>query len=315
MRCNAPFRKLELYAYRTGELGFFASPCGQSWVSRGESFPFVRNAEDLLHAWTGDYVTRLRNGGLCGPRCPHQIGQTPGYGVVEPLEYPHRLVYAGSLACNLACVTCRSYRIDDPLDRQQWALFCSMITPTVRAIKLNCSGEALYSPAIVDFLRSELRYPWLEKISLITNGVLFTEEMYNTFHHTIRKILTTVTVSVDACTAPVYEAVRRGAEFNTLSENLKFISRLRRSGTIKKLVLSFTISKLNQHELIDFCEWSKKYHPDGLILDLMNDWNRFPQHELDALLPSIALLEHRKTDIRRFKKDNPGIYVSTNFEV
>lgn len=324
MYCSAPFNKLICFnnstLSRASDVGFLISSCYGSWLNKSIKFPFIKNINKLKDEWINNYQFNLLRHSVekninifCNiNNCPLYISKYKEE--TYNLFYPSTLIYAGSRTCNLRCVTCRPNYIRENFDAELFNLFLSFITPDVKKIKLNCSGEALVNPVILNFFRSELTYS-LKEISLITNGLLFTEEMHNSFHKSIKDILKTVSVSVDAVSKAVYEKIRIGGDFNILTKNLNFISQLRKSGLIPKFNLGFVISKYNVSELNSFCEWAKELNVDGLNINRVDDWQRLKQSEFEALTPDWRILDTQLEALKDFETKNININVVTNFRL
>jgi MoaA/NifB/PqqE/SkfB family radical SAM enzyme len=325
MFCSAPFNKIICFNYSTihhvEDIGLLISPCYGSWLKGNTKLPLIKSVKELRVYWQiSSHLKTLRSSisdgsnFLCKTECcPMYINEyrEPFY---LDTPYPSTLIYSGSRTCNLKCITCRRDYITERYDRELFKLFLSFITPEVKKIKLNCSGEALINPGILEWMRGKLEFQ-LEEISLITNGLLLDHKMYNSFSSSIRKVLKTISVSVDAVTKETYEGIRRGGNFDILKENLEMISFIRRRGLITKFNLGFVISRTNVHELSDFCLWAKELKADGLNINMVDDWRRLSRVEYLSLKPDTIILKRELEKLKAFKAENLNMNVATNFKL
>lgn len=116
-------------------------------------------------------------------------------------------------------------------------------------------GEVFALDFFEEILSVGFQYPHLRH-SIVTNGQLISEKM-------AEKLVTNnveLTFSVDGVSKEVYEYIRRGADFEILTRNLKLISELKKrhkSNTV--LNLNVAIMKSNYHQLEHFIDFAKDY--------------------------------------------------------
>lgn len=189
--------------------------------------------------------------------------------------------------CNLSCPSCRV----EPIVAKGAALdFVMRTTDDVvlpllrraRTVLMNGYGDVFASRSCRRILGAIDRgdFPDLT-VDIITNGVLFTEREWNKLpklHDRVRH----VRVSIDAATEATYRSVRRGGDFAKLKRNLAFLARLRRSGVIRRLSLSYVYQQENLDEMIPFAEWARALGCDGVIFEPIMDWQTYPDDEYRA---------------------------------
>ncbi len=117
------------------------------------------------------------------------------------------------------------------------------------------------------------------KIQIVTNGLLFTPEVWNKMNK-IHANIDHVCISIDAASEEVYSEIRRGGDFKRLLENLNFISELRSQNKISFLQLDFVVQKKNYFEMESFVSLGKKMKVDHVFFQrILNDWDSFTEEE------------------------------------
>jgi len=136
--------------------------------------------------------------------------------------------------CNLTCPSCRTSRITEKFsESDETALaFAKKLFPLLRGaqvLHINPAGELFVSKLsrrVLEFISDE-NTPDLQ-LDIISNGVLFNEKEWNRFPG-IHKRVRSVRISTDAATKGTFETLRRGGEWELFLENMRFLSRLRRT--------------------------------------------------------------------------------------
>ncbi len=187
---------------------------------------------------------------------------------------PLYIAVCPSTYCNYDCIMCmhgRSPRRDLP--EAIWDELLAFL-PTLRVLTL-LGGEPLANPTAMHFLKQwdRSRYPDAV-VSLVTNGSLLTPKVLRGLD---RCSFGSVTVSLNAGTAPVYAAVQRGVEFAGVLENVDALIEFRqRQGSSFPIVLSFVVQPANHFTLLEFAEIARQrqlpirlmplnpHGPDGL---------------------------------------------------
>src|SRR5262249_28589796 len=161
-----------------------------------------------------------------------------------------------------SCPSCRTHRIVEKRSasmEKARAVEEKLIglLPRTKVLHTNPAGEIFASKPSRKLLKliNDERCPDL-RLSIISNGTLFSEEEWNKFpgiHNKIRYIR----ISVDAARKESFEKLRRLGRYEPFLENMRFLRQLRRSGIIPQLKFSFTYQVDNFREMpefVDFCE-------------------------------------------------------------
>lgn len=172
--------------------------------------------------------------------------------------------------CNLACPTCRSHHVrlkGKDIERARLIherIFKSSMLKNVKMMFLSGSGDPFASAIYMDLFRSlnTDEYPDL-KITIMTNGLLFTPEIWKSIAN-IHKAVSEVNVSIDAATPETYKT-NRGGNFSKLMNNLEFIKTLRESGMIDKYRISFVVQKNNYKEMKQFIQLGMRMNCDMTV--------------------------------------------------
>ena len=217
---------------------------------------------------------------------------------------PRELVLGYDMSCNLACPSCRTQLImvsgkkkHEAYEVQNWATGEHL--KDARKMDITLSGDAFGSPVYHDFLREfdASRYPDL-RITLCTNGLLFTEKNWNGI---CNEICDVAYISIDAASPETY-AINRGGKWDVLMENLKFVGSLRERGELEKLVLSFVVQENNYTEMPDFVSLAQSVNAIVMFIQIANT-GTFTQQDFERRavhLPSHPKHEH----LREVLKDS-----------
>lgn len=169
-----------------------------------------------------------------------------------------------STYCNYDCIMCDLGRTPRrELDERLLDELPDFL-PTLKSLTL-LGGEPLANPKVMGLLRDfdVARYPDAA-IDLVTNGSLLTAKALK---HMTRCTLGDVTVSVNAGTPEVYEAVQRGVAFSQLLENLDALIEYRRNHhRWFGITLSFVLQPASAHTVLDFAQLA---HERNLRIRLM----------------------------------------------
>lgn len=202
---------------------------------------------------------------------------------IYPVDF--RLSYDTS--CNLWCVTCRKEKITIRGEQREIMLKATenLVIPMLkkaRSVTMNGYGDVFASKPCRQVLHQVNRKdnPELE-INFITNAVLFTEEEWRKFKN-IHDMVGTMRVSIDAASKATYDKIRLGGDWDVLLKNLKFLSRLRDEGVIKRFIICFVYQRENFREMAEFAQLGKDLKCDLVIFDALLNWNTFADHELTA---------------------------------
>lgn len=254
MRCIAPFRYLEIFED-------FSSICCPGWLYE-EAYC---SETDVDKAWNSETFKQIRqqmldgNPKFCRPgACPwwgqdHRLGSR---GRLDPPLEAVRISF--DRTCNLYCISCRDkVEFSDPEKVQKQLDSVIACGKDIKQLEMCGAGDPIASPVYRNFLLNfpENSFPKLETIKLHTNAQLLTQVFYEKLPGFVKERFTNVEISIDAATKDTYERIRRGGNWETLIENLKF---LKSTNKIRSWELDFVVQRLNYKEIKDFFKFAKE---------------------------------------------------------
>lgn len=152
------------------------------------------------------------------------------------VPYPDRLYIESTNVCNLRCIMCpqgqgQLHREKGYMDFGLFTRIVDEMAPHVETTTLHIWGEPLLYPRIVDMIRycaqSGLR------CSISTNATLLDEQMSRDI---LAAGLDVIFLCLDGLTAETYEAIRRNADFERTTANIRRFVALKREGDFRTRV-------------------------------------------------------------------------------
>ncbi|MGI4720914.1 MAG: radical SAM protein [Janthinobacterium lividum] len=182
--------------------------------------------------------------------------------------------------CNLSCPSCRKEKFASSSEMRVRfeGLQNRNILPmlkTARLAHVTGSGDPFASKNFRSLLKSLNReqFPDL-KIQLMTNGMLFTPQEWEKFQN-LKGMVGVLYVSIDAARGPTHEALRRGAKWETMLENLAFMGRLRAAGEVDHFVLTFVVQQENYREMGEAVDLARAVGADSISFSPISNWGTF----------------------------------------
>ena len=166
------------------------------------------------------------------------------------------ILYGQDRSCNMYCPSCRlniipNSKLNSPEHNRKQALQDEIeqsFGSSIKTIMLTGSGDPIYSKIYRDFLINfdKTKYPNIQTIQIVTNGILLNEKMWNSFNcHEFIKIFD---ISFDAGTRETYEGITRlGGEWNRLLDNIQYL--VSRTDIKRNFVFSYVVSEHNYKEM------------------------------------------------------------------
>lgn len=199
---------------------------------------------------------------------------------------PRSIALACDKRCNLSCASCRSTRTTT-LGKEESAFldkaseYIHSIGENLLEIELSGAGEVFYSPFSLALLRSMSRkaFPRL-KVHVVTNGQLLNERLWESLGEG-RSLVKRIDVSIDAATGPTYESIRVGGSWTRLVDNIKFVSLLRRTGEVERLVFNFVMSARNFREIPLFIDMAQEFGVDMVFMTPLANWGKAMRYEFE----------------------------------
>jgi len=198
---------------------------------------------------------------------------------------PEIISFEDDPSCNLSCPSCR--RTVSVLTQEQSLERAALdvklldaVGPRVRELWFSGAGDPLASKAYREIFKNYdfNRFPQI-RFRLDTNGMLFNEHSWNTDLAKIKHRIKLIAVSVDAATEKTYEEIRRGGNFRTLIENLRFIACLPERKRGVAFVIRMIVQQKNYREMKQFVELGRSLAVDGVVFSVMQNWGTFTDQE------------------------------------
>lgn len=200
---------------------------------------------------------------LCVKECSEKIIPT------EIAPKPKTFIFCYDATCNVKCIFCRSCHDKQDLayfDEHMDEMLMSMLE-NAENVCLSGVGECLVSPHSRKLIKriSEL-FPKI-KFSLISNGILCDRE--NLEELGIIDKLISVTISLHATKKSTYDRLVIGGDYDKVIKNLEFLSSLKKSNKLDKLILNFVVNSYNYKEMVDYIKMAQKYDASVGFLELL----------------------------------------------
>jgi uncharacterized Fe-S cluster-containing radical SAM superfamily protein len=309
--CENPFERLDLQ--ENGN----ATVCCAQWMPNFSLGNVISGNETAAQIYNNDRAVAVRRSVLDGSfrYCDHdKCGRIPAEELPVKAEVPYpnakRAVETGELtfespstillafdqSCNLSCPSCRTHVITEKIGLQETKeqLIETSILPMLkgaRTLNINPAGELFVSRPLRRLLSrlNSTSFPGL-KLELITNGTLFNRREWERYPG-IHDMIATVRISTDGATKETFEKLRRGANWETFIENMRFLAELRESGAFLQIHFSFTYQKDNFREMPLFVDVTHDIDPHRLVIfEKLDNWGAFtPEEYLDK---AVHRLDH-----------------------
>lgn len=286
--CNAPFREIETRT--NGQVHFCCSawqpvPIGRLETSDKDGFWNSERAREIRRSvQDGDYThcSRWHCPSIAGRRLQQRKADAPRRD--ERMEQgPERVILSHDRSCNISCPSCRTKLINLPHKESDKLneTFEKHVLPMVKnakAIKVTGSGDPFGSRHFRHLLgRLTAMDAKGRRIQLHTNGLLANKRAWDDLN--LWDNVSSVWVSIDAAHADTYSVLRRGGNFDTLVDNLKFIGSLNADGAIDTLRLDFVVQQANYLEMQDFVDLAKDVGADGVYFLRLRNWGHVEPDE------------------------------------
>ncbi|MEY2584719.1 MAG: hypothetical protein QOD80_745 [Verrucomicrobiota bacterium] len=163
--------------------------------------------------------------------------------------------------CNLRCQMCH-FSFDDVFHQpahhmrpETFQRIAASVFPYAHTVVLSAGNEPLMSPWFTEILRLAAPFK-IPSLYFLTNGQLLTEKVAEAV---IAAGVTQVQISADGARKETYERIRRGARFETLLRNIRYLARRKQELERSSPTLQFNVvlmqSNLEELELyVDLAE-------------------------------------------------------------
>jgi MoaA/NifB/PqqE/SkfB family radical SAM enzyme len=262
--CSVPFTSLEIH-------NNVCFACCPSWLPN----KIELNKIPLKDIWNSEPIIDIRESILDGSfkycskeLCPHlskvikhdvpsgPISLKANFKHKTPIiknNAPENVLMNFDRTCNYKCPSCRiDLVVEDSMGIQRVEKTIEEIdiyySENVKNIYITGTGDPFVSVGFRNYLRNfnPKKYPKLQRIHLHTNASMWNKEMWDSMPN-IHKYVTSCEISIDAGTQNTYEnKTRLGGKWNTLINNLNFISTIE---TLKSVKTSFVVQDSNYMEM------------------------------------------------------------------
>lgn len=171
--------------------------------------------------------------------------------------YPKVVIIETVNRCNLNCIMCPQDKLQRPTGSMPEYLYHKIIddiaqhAPEETQVWLAIMGEVLLlKQKAIDYIKYAVD-SGIKEVNLNTNLVLADEEICRGL---VDSRLSKIIVGMDAATAPTYEKVRVGGDFDRLLQNIDMLLKFKeeRGQDTPEIILQFIIQKENEHEVDAF---------------------------------------------------------------
>jgi len=323
--CSVPFNSLEIH----NNICFVCCP---SWLPNKVELSEI----PLKDVYNSEPIIDIRNSILDGSfkycskeLCPY-LSKLINYGTTSgPLTLknpninfkeivenntPDNIIMNFDRTCNYKCPSCRiDLIVEDSggIKRVEKTIeeIDTYYSTNVKTLYITGSGDPFVSVGFRNYLRNfnPKKYPKLQSIHLHTNASMWTKEMWNSVPN-VHKFVTTCEISIDAGTQDTYEnKTRLGGKWNTLIDNLKFISTIE---TLQSIKTSFVVQDTNYMEMEIFYNLMYSIFGDkvNVFFGKITNWGTFSEGEFK--LKQVCDIDHPEHEL--FKKEFNKIWKNQN---
>ena len=254
--------------------------CCPSWLPTSIENVGTENEVSITEGWFGETAEKIRASVLDGSfsYCNHTLcpdisevlaGRTTDTEFFKlkehyvPPEVPmvEHILYGQDRSCNMKCPSCRpdivpNDNVNSDAHKKKQSIqeeVENTFGSSIKKIMLTGSGDPIYSKIYRDFLINfdAAKYPNIDDIQIVTNGVLLNEKMWNSFN--CQEYIKTFDISFDAGTKDTYENVTRlGGIWESLIKNIKFLVNLK--DMKRHFIFSYVVSEYNFKEMVQAME-------------------------------------------------------------
>ncbi len=303
LKCHYPFELAATFE------NFAVYPCcARQWL-KGNQCAGNTRTEPLEEIWNGPVYRRMRTQfleGRYGETCREDVCPVLNgdRAAVEPSEAVIHAVNEGitelpfgpafmhhdiDRGCNLDCVMCRDEKILPREGNVAHAIDdmkSAMAMGGLEQIWFSGAGEVFAMRQLVKLLETDAFSAHGVRLAINTNLTYFNEKLWKRIGH--NRIMHIV-VSADGASSEVYDAIRIGAHWSELVENMRFLASLRHAGKIGGMAWNYTVQRGNVRDVAAAVTFARELGFDAIrfIAQLgalsRTNGNMFEDYDLDAL--------------------------------
>jgi len=192
---------------------------------------------------------------------------------IEPIRMsslPVMIQIEPTIHCNLQCLMCVNPISDRKRKHMSLDEFKRIVNslPALRKLSLVGAGEPLMNPWLFDMI--EYAKSKGIAIGFATNGMLLTEEMAR---RVISSGIDWINISIDSPYKEKYEKIRKGANFDTLLNNIRCFAAMQGPKPATELSVWFVMMKDNMEELPELIKLAKTLGVNKVSTQLEHSWS------------------------------------------
>jgi radical SAM protein with 4Fe4S-binding SPASM domain len=197
--------------------------------------------------------------------------------LANPIPFPRRINIETTSVCNLDCIMCPTQSKARDEGAMKMEMFERLADEISRhgadIVWLHAWGEPLVDKLLFERISCIKQYASIKNVVLSTNATLLRGEKANQL---ARSPLDTVVFSLDGVKAETYEAIRRGARFQAVMENVRQFLQARGSenGRGPRAVFQIIAMQETAEEIEAFKQQWRPYLQDGDYIHVksFNTW-------------------------------------------
>ncbi|MEN8904966.1 MAG: GTP 3',8-cyclase MoaA [Clostridiales bacterium] len=210
--------------------------------------------------------------------------------------------------CNLRCIYCMPEKgvckksHSDVLRFEQIVHIVSILAKMgINKIRLT-GGEPLVRKGIVSLVKMLKSISGIDEIALTTNGLLLTEMAKSLKNAGLNR----VNISIDSFKPDIYRYLTRGGDVHKVINGIHHARKIGLEPIKLNVVL---IKDINDGEILDFINLTKKYEIDVRFIELMPigevaKWNEKRFVSIEEIFKRVPTLE----EIKNNDKSSPAVY-------
>lgn len=218
-------------------------------------------------------------------------------------KLPSCLQIEPTTSCNLNCIWCVYNKNKNP-KRMSFEQFKTIIDqfPFLFILKFAGIGEFFTNKDFIKMI-SYLKKKRVFYSCFTTNFTILNDSEIDAL---VNSNINTIFVSIDGATKETYEKIRKGANFNTLINNIrKFQSRTKKSKP--KLVIRMVMSNQNKHELFKMIDLAKELKIKKIHFQKLYENNELSLNREEYLHYKKRLLKYSNIKLKFSKFDKRPI--------
>lgn len=192
------------------------------------------------------------------------------YFAIKMLEISHRRFLVVRLDTNFLCnLKCRMCYFSNPeivkkktMDLSLFKKIAEDIFSRTRFLYMSCGSEPFMTRNFLEYVKLAKAYG-IPYLSFVTNGTLLNEEMISEI---VDIGVNEVIISLDGAQAKTFENIRRGANYDKVTENIRLFKEVkeRKNKNLPLIRLNYVLMKSNVNEIQEFFQIISQYNIDAV---------------------------------------------------